>query len=78
MNAAESRPTKNQKRQEARDKARALRKKQARKSKRSKVLIQSSLAVGVIGVIDVITFCKGPPFLLLKKIQKKKITYIIM
>jgi protein-disulfide isomerase len=55
VNAAESRPTKNQKRQEARDKARALRKKQARKSKRSKVLIQSSLAVGVIGVIALVT-----------------------
>jgi len=55
VNAAESKPTKNQKRQEARDKARALREQQAKKSKRSKVVIQSSLAVGVIGVIALVT-----------------------
>ncbi|MBT5576097.1 MAG: disulfide bond formation protein DsbA, partial [Microbacteriaceae bacterium] len=47
VNAAESRPTKNQKRQEARDKARTLREQQTKKSKRNKVLIQASLAVGV-------------------------------
>ncbi len=55
MNAAESRPTKNQKRQEARDKARALREKQSKKSKRNKVLIQLSLAVTVVGVIALVT-----------------------
>ncbi len=55
MNAAESRPTKNQKRQEARDKARALREKQSKKSKRNKILVQSSLAVTVIGVIALVT-----------------------
>lgn len=55
MNAADARPTKNQKRQEARDKARALREEQSKKSKRNKFLIQSSLAVGVIGVIALVT-----------------------
>ncbi len=55
MNAAESKPTKNQKRQEARDKARALREEQSKKSKRNKIIIQSSLAVGVIGVIALVT-----------------------
>ena len=55
MNAAESKPTKNQKRQEARDKARALREEQSKKSKRNKVIIQSSLALGVIGVIALVT-----------------------
>ena len=54
MNPAESRPTKNQKRQEARDKARALREEQSKKAKRNKVLIQSSLAVGVFAVIAVV------------------------
>jgi len=55
VNAAESRPTKNQKRQEARDKARALREKQSKKSKRNKVLVQLSLAVTVVGVIALVT-----------------------
>jgi protein-disulfide isomerase len=55
VNAAESKPTKNQKRQEARDKARALREAQSKKSKRNKVIIQSSLALGVIGVIALVT-----------------------
>lgn len=55
MNAAESKPTKNQKRQEAREKARALREQQAKKSKRSEIVVQSSLAVGVIGVIALVT-----------------------
>lgn len=54
MNAAESRPTKNQKRQEARDKARAMREQQSKKAKRNKVLIQGSLAVGVLAVIAVV------------------------
>jgi protein-disulfide isomerase len=55
VNAAESKPTKNQKRQEAREKARALREEQSKKSKRNKIIIQSSLAVGVIGVIALVT-----------------------
>ena len=54
MNAAESRPTKNQKRQEAREKARAMREQQSKKAKRNKVLIQGSLAVGVVAVIAVV------------------------
>lgn len=54
MNAAESKPTKNQKRQEARDKARALREAQSKKTKRNKILIQTSLAVGIIGVISLV------------------------
>ena len=55
MNAAESKPTKNQKRQEARDKARALREAQTKKTKRNKIVVQASLAVGVIGVIALVT-----------------------
>jgi len=55
MNPTESRPTKNQKRLEARDKARAMREQQTKKAKRNKVLIQSSLAIGVIGVIAIVT-----------------------
>jgi hypothetical protein len=52
---SESRPTKNEKRQEARDKARTLREAQSKKAKRNKVLIQGSLAVGVIAIIAVVT-----------------------
>lgn len=55
MNPADSRPTKNEKRQEARDKARALREANSKKSKRKKVLIQSSLAIGVVGSIAIVT-----------------------
>jgi protein-disulfide isomerase len=55
VNAADTRPTKNQKRQEAREKARQLREKQSKKSKRSKVLVQSTLAVVVVGVIALVT-----------------------
>lgn len=52
---SQSRPTKNEKRQEARDKARTLREAQSKKAKRNKVLVQSSLAVGIIAIIAVIT-----------------------
>lgn len=55
MTSDDSRPTKNQKRQEARDKARVLREANSKKSKRNKVLIQSSLAVGVVAAIAVVT-----------------------
>jgi protein-disulfide isomerase len=55
VNAAESKPTKNQKRQEAREKARAMREKQSKKSKRNKFVVQTSLALGVIGVIALVT-----------------------
>lgn len=55
MNPADQRPTKNEKRQEAREKARALREKQSKKSKRNKLLIQTSLAAGVLVGITVVT-----------------------
>lgn len=55
MNPADQRPTKNEKRQEAREKARALRERQSKKSKRNKVLIQGSLAVVVVTVVAVVT-----------------------
>ena len=55
MSAPESRPTKNQKRQDARVKARALREVQSKRSKRNKVITQTSLAVGIIGVIALVT-----------------------
>lgn len=55
MNAADNRPTKNEKRQEAREKARAMRDQQNKRAKRNKVLAQIGWAVGVLGVISVVT-----------------------
>lgn len=55
MSDPESRPTKNQKRQDAREKARALREKQSKNTKRNKVVTQASLAIGVVGVIALVT-----------------------
>ena len=51
----EPRPTKNEKRQEAREKARALREQQSKKTKRNKILIQGSLAAGILVAITVVT-----------------------
>lgn len=53
---SEPRQTKNQRRAEARDKARALREEQSKKSKQKKILLQSSLVVGTLAVIGVVTF----------------------
>ena len=55
MNPADQRPTKNEKRQEAREKARALREKQSKKSKRNKILVQTSLAAGILVGITIVT-----------------------
>lgn len=55
MSSADARPTKNQKREEARDKARVLREANSKKSKRKKVLTQTGLAVGVVAVISIVT-----------------------
>ena len=55
MNAPDNRPTKNEKRQEAREKARAMREEQSKRAKRNKVLAQVGWAVGVLGVISVVT-----------------------
>lgn len=55
MNAADNRPTKNEKRQEAREKARAMRERQNKRAKRNKVLSQIGWAVGVLGAISVVT-----------------------
>jgi hypothetical protein len=55
MSSADARPTKNQKRQEARDKARVLREANSKKSKRNKVLVQSSVAVGLVAAIAIVT-----------------------
>lgn len=55
MTSADARPTKNQKREEARDKARVLREANSKKSKRKKVLTQTGLAVGVVAVISIVT-----------------------
>lgn len=49
MNA--QRPTKNERRQQAREQARLLREKQLKKAKRNKVLLQSSIVLGVIAVV---------------------------
>ena len=51
----EPRPSKNQKRQEAREKARALREQQSKKTKRNKILIQGSLAAGILVAITIVT-----------------------
>lgn len=57
MNAySEPKPTKNQKRQEAREKARALREQHSRQSKQKKIIIQSSLAIGIVAAIAAIAF----------------------
>ena len=57
MNAySEPRQTKNQRRQEARDKAREMREAQSKQSKRKKVIVQSSVAVVVLAIIGVVTF----------------------
>ena len=55
MNAPDNRPTKNEKRQEAREKARAMREEQSKRAKRNKLLAQVGWAVGVLGVISVVT-----------------------
>jgi protein-disulfide isomerase len=55
MTPPEPRPTKNEKRQEAREKARALREEQSKKAKRNKVLIQGSLAAGILIAITIVT-----------------------
>jgi protein-disulfide isomerase len=57
MNAySEPRQTKNEKRQEARDKARQLREKQSRKDKQKKIIMQSSIAVVVVAIIAIVAF----------------------
>ena len=47
----EPRPTKNQRREAAREKARELRVQQKKKDRRNKVLLQSGIAVGIVAVI---------------------------
>lgn len=57
MNAySEPRQTKNERRAEAREKARQLREQEFKKSKRKKVILQSSLVVGTLAIIGVVTF----------------------
>lgn len=57
MNAySEPRQTKNERRSEAREKARQLREQQNKSSKRKKLALQSSLVVGTLAVIGVVTF----------------------
>ena len=57
MNAySEPRQTKNERRAEAREKARQLREQESKKSKRKKVILQSSLVVGTLAIIGVVTF----------------------
>ena len=55
MNAPDNRSTKNEKRQQAREKARAMREEQSKRAKRNKVLAQVGWAVGVLGVISIVT-----------------------
>lgn len=57
MNAySEPRQSKNERRAEAREKARQLREQESKKSKRKKVILQSSLVVGTLAIIGVVTF----------------------
>jgi protein-disulfide isomerase len=53
---SDPRQTKNQRRAEARDKARALREEQSKKSKQKKIILQSSLVLGTLAVIGVVSF----------------------
>jgi len=55
VNAAGPKPSKNQKRQEAREKALAMREKQFKKAKRRKVLSQIFTAVSIVTVIGLVT-----------------------
>lgn len=50
----EPRPTKNQRREAAREKARELRVQQKKKDRRNKMLLQGGIAVGIIAVVAVI------------------------
>jgi protein-disulfide isomerase len=56
MNAPESRPTKNDKRQSARDKAREIRTAQNERSRRNRVRTQVGVAVGILGVLALVAF----------------------
>lgn len=57
MNSYSSpRPSKNERRAEAREKARQLREEHSKKSKQKKIIMQSSLVVGTLAVIGVVTF----------------------
>lgn len=49
------RPSKNERREAAREQAKALQKKQNRRSKRAKYLVQGGIAVAVIAVVTVVT-----------------------
>jgi protein-disulfide isomerase len=53
---SEPKQTKNQRRAEAREKARQLREQQSKQSKRRKIILQSSLAGGTLAVIGLVTF----------------------
>lgn len=52
----EPRQTKNQRRHDAREKARQLREAQTKQAKRKRVILQSSLVVGTLAVIGVVVF----------------------
>lgn len=53
---SEPRQSKNERRAEAREKARALREEQSKKSKQKKIILQSFLALGTLAIIGVVTF----------------------
>jgi protein-disulfide isomerase len=61
MNAySEPRQTKNERRAEAREKARQLREQQSKNSKRKKVVVQSSLVVATLAIIGLVIFFVVP------------------
>jgi len=53
-NGSEPRPTKNQRRDEAREKARQLRVEQKKRDRRNKVLLQGGIAVALVAVIAIV------------------------
>ena len=53
---SDPRQTKNEKRQEARDKARELREKQSKQDKQKKIILQSSIAVAVVAIIAIVAY----------------------
>ncbi|KQQ94156.1 hypothetical protein ASF62_08410 [Leifsonia sp. Leaf325] len=53
-NGSDPRPTKNQRREEAREKARLLREEQKKRERRNKVLLQGGIAIAIVAVVAIV------------------------